>query len=179
MSEQSIRSVRWTMIVINIVILLLGVGFIAWPKESSEMLARAIGIVLMTSALVEILRFIIAKTKNIMSVVIMIFAALCAVVGLWFIVNPGWLVELFGMIFGIVIAAVGLMHLHQTVFIVRKNRQIWWISLIASFVIIGLGVLVIFNPMGLTNGLMVLIGVTMVIEAVTGFFNLPAIRYVS
>ena len=177
MDESSIKSIRNNMIITNIVILLLGVAFIAWPKESSEMLVMAIGIVLIAMAVFEVVVFLFAKNRGFTDVVSLIAGIIAALAGIWLLISPSWLVGFFGIIFGVIIIAVGLAHIHQAIFIIRHHRQIWWISLLVAVLAIALGVFVIINPFEFTNGLMIWIGIGMVIEAVFGFFNLPAMKH--
>ncbi len=177
MDENSIRSIRNNMIITNIVILLLGVAFIAWPKESAEMLVMAIGIVLIALAIFEVVVFLFIKKRGFADVVSLIAGIVAALAGIWLLISPSWLVGFFGIIFGAIIIAVGLAHIHQAIFIIRHHRQIWWVSLLVAVLAIALGVFIIINPFDFANGIMIWVGIGMVIEAVSGFFNLPALKH--
>ncbi|MBR2294778.1 MAG: DUF308 domain-containing protein [Clostridiales bacterium] len=177
MNENTIKNIKIGMLVTNILTLLAGVAFIAWPKESSEMFVRIIGILFLAAAVFETICFIFAKKRGIFDFISVFVAVAAAGLGIWFLINPSWLVGFFGYVFGVVIILIGIAHLHQTIFIVRYHRNIWWVSLLVAFLAIALGVFIIINPFGFADGLMIWIGIGMVIEAVFGFFNLPAIKH--
>ena len=96
--------------------------------------------------------------------------------GVMFIIKPEFLINVLNIVFGIVIILVGVANTHQALFILRKVRRKWWISLLVALLAIALGVFIIINPFSFTNGLMIWIGIGLIIEAVTGFINLPGLR---
>ena len=109
-------------------------------------------------------------------IVTIIGGIIVGAVGVFFMIDPAWLVGMMGLVFGIIVILIGLLHLHQSLFIIKAVRPMWWISLIISFCVIILGILICTNPFGLVNGIFVFIGITLIIEAVAGFYNLPALK---
>ncbi|MBO4636210.1 MAG: DUF308 domain-containing protein [Clostridiales bacterium] len=176
MTTESIRSIRRYMLIVNIVILLLGVAFIAWPKESSELLARITGVSLLLFSVFGLIVFLFAQSKGITDVLSLIGSVIVGVMGVMFIIKPEFLINVLNIVFGIVIILVGVANTHQALFILRKVRRKWWISLLVALLAIALGVFIIINPFSFTNGLMIWIGIGLIIEAVTGFINLPGLR---
>ncbi|MBP5330541.1 MAG: DUF308 domain-containing protein [Lachnospiraceae bacterium] len=176
MAPESIRSVRRYMLIVNIVMLLMGAAFIAWPKESSQMLARVLGVSLILFAVFGLGVFIFAKSRGITDFISLIGSAIVGIMGIIFTVNPDLLISVFNIVFGAIIILVGLANIHQAIFILRKVRKKWWISLLIAFLAVGLGVFIIINPFSFSNGLMIWIGLGLIIEAVFGFFNLPGLR---
>ena len=91
-----------------------------------------------------------------------------------FFVNT--MLNFFNIIFGVIILIIGLDHLFQAIFIIRHVRSLWWISLIVGLVAIGLGVLTLLNPFSAIRTAMIIVGITMVVEALGGLWNLPALK---
>lgn len=165
-----------TEIVLDIVLLLLGVVLIVWPVDAAIVLTRVVGGVLLLLAIVEIIVFIRSKTKDAFEYVGLVLSIVFAGVGIWFLVNPDWLVQFFNIMFGIMIGLYGLFGIVNSVGFARRSGGLWWIGLIMSIIALSLAVLIFMNPFATPKMLMIIIGVTLIVAAVTGIFNRLKIR---
>ena len=176
MSPERIKIIRNHMIIASILLLLIGIGFIVWPDEAARILARATAIVILGVALFEIALFFIGKRKGMTDVPAIIIGAILTTLGIYLLVKPDTLLEFFNVIFGIIILIIGLDHVFQSIFIIRHIRHLWWISLLVGIAAIGLGVLILVNPFSAIRTAMIIVGITMVVEALGGLWNLPALK---
>ena len=176
MNSDTVKSIRSNMLLTNIILLVVGLSFVIWPDKASDMFVRVLGGILIACAVFEIGKFLIEKKKGMGDIVTIIGGIIVGAVGVFFMIDPAWLVGMMGLVFGIIVILIGLLHLHQSLFIIKAVRPMWWISLIISFCVIILGILICTNPFGLVNGIFVFIGITLIIEAVAGFYNLPALK---
>ena len=176
MSPERIKTIRKHMLLASILLLLLGVCFIVWPDEAARMLARASAIVILAVGLFEIVLFALGKKKGIVDVPAIISGVLLCALGIYLLIKPDTMLNFFNIIFGIVIIIIGLDHIFQSIFIIRHIRKLWWITLIVGLVALGLGVLTLLNPFSAIRTAMIVVGITMVIEALGGLWNLPALK---
>lgn len=176
MSPERIKTVRNHMIIASILLLLIGVAFIAWPDEAARILARATALIIIGVSVFELILFFIGKHKGIVDVPAIISGVLLSALGIYLLIQPDTMLNFFNIIFGIIILIIGLDHLFQAIFIIRHVRSLWWVSLIVGVAAIGLGVLILVNPFSAVRTAMVIVGITMVVEALGGFWNLPALK---
>ncbi|MCR5049312.1 MAG: DUF308 domain-containing protein [Saccharofermentans sp.] len=176
MSPERIKSVRNHMIIASILLLLIGVAFIVWPDEAARILARATAIAIIGVGVFEMILFFIGKHKGIVDIPAIISGVLLIALGVYLLIQPDTMLNFFNIIFGIIILIIGLDHLFQAIFIIRHVRSLWWITLIVGVAAIGLGVLILVNPFSAVRTAMILVGITMVVEAIGGFWNLPALK---
>ena len=176
MSPERIKTVRNHMIIASILLLLIGVCFIVWPDESARLLTRATAIAIIGVGAFELILFILGKRKGMIDVPAIITGSILVVLGVYLLIKPDTMLNFFNIIFGVIILIIGLDHVFQAIFIIRHVRSLWWISLIVGVVAIGLGILTIINPFSAIRTAMILVGITMIVEALGGLWNLPALK---
>lgn len=176
MSPERIKSIRKHMLLASILLLVLGICFIAWPDEAARILARATAIVIIAVGVFELILFFIGKKKGVVDIPAIISGVLLGALGIYLLIQPDTMLKFFNIIFGIIIIIIGLDHIFQAIFIIRHIRSLWWISLIVGLVALGLGVLTLLNPFSAIRTAMIIVGVTMVVEAIGGLWNLPALK---
>lgn len=176
MSPERIRSIRNHMIIASILLLLLGVAFIVWPDEAARVLARASAICIIGLAVFELIVFILAKRKGFVDVPAVVVGVLLLALGIYLLINPDAILNFFNVIFGVIILIIGVDHMFQAIFIIRHIRKLWWISLLVGLLAIAAGILILVNPFSAIRTAMIIIGITMIVEAVGGLWNLPALK---
>ena len=176
MSPERIKTIRKHMLLTSILFLLLGVCFIVWPDEAARLLARATAIMIIAVGAFELVLFFLGKKKGVIDIPAIISGVLLLALGVYLLIKPDTMLNFFNIIFGVIILIIGLDHLFQAIFIIRHVRSLWWISLIVGLVAIGLGVLTLLNPFSAIRTAMIIVGITMVVEALGGLWNLPALK---
>ena len=176
MSPERIKTIRKHMLLTSILFLLLGVCFIVWPDEAARLLARATAILIIAVGAFELVLFFLGKKKGVIDIPAIISGVLLLALGVYLLIKPDTMLNFFNIIFGVIILIIGLDHLFQAIFIIRHVRSLWWISLIVGLVAIGLGVLTLLNPFSAIRTAMIIVGITMVVEALGGLWNLPALK---
>ena len=176
MSPERIKTIRTHMLLTSVLLLLLGISFIVWPDKAAEFLTRITAIIIIAVGAFELFVFFMGRRREVLDLPAIISGLLLAALGIFLLIKPDTMLNFFNIIFGIVILIIGLDHLFQAIFIIRHIRSLWWITLIVGFVAIGLGILVLINPFSAIRTAMVLVGITMVVEAIGGLWNLPALK---
>ena len=176
MSPERIKSVRTHMIISSIILLLMGLTFIIWPEGAAILITRITAIAILCVAVFEIVLFIMGKRKGFTDVLSLSIGVILTAVGLFLLIRPDSLLNFFNIIFGIIILLIGLDHLFQAVFIIRHVRTLWWITLVVGVAASVIGIIILINPGFATRTAMILVGITMIVEALGGFWNLPALK---
>ena len=87
----------------GIALLAIGILFLAAPTSSSLVIAAVIGIILILEGLVRGYAALRKKEKDISTKAILVLAVVLIVLGIFLLVNPGYLVAYSYIIFGIVL----------------------------------------------------------------------------
>ncbi|SCW66880.1 Uncharacterized membrane protein HdeD, DUF308 family [Ruminococcaceae bacterium YRB3002] len=165
-----------TQIIFDVVLLVLGIVLIVWPVDAALMLTRIVGIVMLVFAVIEIVVFVMSKSKESLEVIVLIGSIILAGIGIWLIVNPDWLVQFFNILFGLIICIYGIFGIVSSIGYARHSGGLWWIGLIMSVIGVALAILIFMNPFATPKMLMIIIGVTLIVAAVTGVYNTLRIR---
>jgi len=176
MSSDTIKSFRNGTIISSLVIILVGVSFIVWPKESAELLARVLAVAVLVAGITEMVLFFLGKRGGFTDVVALVTGVILLFVSIFLFMRPDLLINFFNIVFGIVIIVIGAQHVGQALFIVRYARELWWVSLLIGIAAILMGILIIINPFSATNAAMILIGITLIIEGAAGLYSAPALK---
>lgn len=176
MSFINVKSFRNGTIISSIIILILGISFIMWPKESAELLARVLALVVLSAGVVELVLFLWGKRGGFTDVIALTSSVVLLCISVFLLLRPDMLLNFFNVVFGIVILIIGVQHVGQSLFIVRYSRGLWWVSFLIGIAAVAMGILVIINPFSATNAAMTIIGVTMIIEGAAGLYSAPALR---
>jgi uncharacterized membrane protein HdeD (DUF308 family) len=158
-------------ILFDIVLLVLGIAFIVWPNNAAELLTRIVGIIILVLAIAEVIFFLKSKTRETWEIAGFVVAILFGLFGLWLVINPGWLVQFTNFIFGTIIAIYGLFGVISSLKFSRKAGGLWWLGLIMSITALALAILIFLNPTWISSFVMILIGATLIIAAVSGVLN--------
>ena len=157
-------------VLFDIALLLLGIALIIWPVDAAVTFTRVFGIVIVACALFQVISFIRNKERDIADMISIFGAVILGIAGVFLIVNPGWLVNFFNIVFGVLIIIYGLVNLINAI-IARKLQDAWFIPLIMAIVAIGMGVVIILVEFAATKALMYVIGGTLVFASITGIVN--------
>lgn len=176
MNPDRIKSIRRHMLFASILLLIAGIVFIVWPDAAAIILTRVVAAAILAFGAFEIAIFIIAKRKGFVDVPAIVSGVLTAILGAYLIIKPETMLNLFNIIFGVIILIIGVDHIFQSLFIIRYIRNLWWISLIVGVAAVVLGIITLLNPFSASRAIMILVGISMVIEAIGGFWNLPALK---
>lgn len=166
------RRIHDRMLAANAAAFLIGICFIVWPRESSLMLARVSGVILLAGALIETVMFFLSLKNRGNALLSLITAVILGAAGIWCIGKPDVIMGFFNVVFGIGIILVGLANIYQSLFVIRPVSAGRRISAAASVIAVAVGVFIILNPFSFTTGLMMWIGIGLVIEALFGIINI-------
>lgn len=176
MSPDRIKSIRNQMLLSSILLLIVGVVFIAWPDAAAVFLSRVTAVVILVLGAFNIAIFVFGMKRGHTDIPSILSGVLLMILGIYLLIKPEAMLNFFNIIFGIVILIIGLDHIFQSIFIIRHVRTLWWISLIVGIAAVGLAVITFINPFSAIRTAMILVGIAMVVEAIGGFWNLPALK---
>ena len=169
---ENIKKVVQNKIFLAILSIVLGVILIARQKAALDSLVWITGIVLLVSAAVFILIFAFKKDKHPSQ---LILGIVFAILGLLFAIKPGFVVNAFPVIIGIILIISGLMDLGSAL-TAPEGTSGKGLLILFSIVLILFGVLCIFQPGAIANAITLLIGIFLLINGIFDLILLIFIR---
>lgn len=146
--------------------LVLGFIMIFMPNIIGNALSYVLGIVLTVYGLFNIISFFLNKDDNMyMELVVGVIAT---AFGIFTLFSPGIIAEIIFVIIGIIIIIDSLMDVKNSFQLKALGMKKWWICLIVSIVVIILGLCTIFLADSIRNFLIIILGIMMIYEGVSG-----------
>lgn len=93
---------------------------------------------------------------------------ICIVV--FMLLQPEIVLSIFPMIVGGIIVVYGILDLKNGISLGTHKYRFWWVALIISVVTIGLGVLLLFNPISAIELAFCVIGVILIVDGGSDFW---------
>ncbi|MEE1318559.1 MAG: DUF308 domain-containing protein [Ruminococcus sp.] len=165
-SEHKDKNTASFVIISSLAYLVLGFIMIIFPTKISSVLCYTLGIVLTISGLFNIISFFVDKeAKMYLELIVGIIAT---AFGIFTLFSPKIIVDIIFVAIGIVIILDSLMDIKHSFQLKALGMKRWWICLIVSVAIILLGLSTIFFPTFFGNFLIILLGIIMIYEGISG-----------
>ncbi len=165
-SEHKDRNTASFVIISSLAYLVLGFIMIIFPTKISSVLCYTLGIVLTIYGLFNIISFFVNKeAKMYLELIVGIIAT---AFGIFTLFSPKIIVDIIFVAIGIVIILDSLMDIKHSFQLKALGMKRWWICLIVSVAIILLGLSTIFFPTFFGNFLIILLGIIMIYEGISG-----------
>ena len=127
--------------VLSVLAVLLGVVFLIWPDILLTILVRFIGAVFILGGIVAVVMFFTSRERMIMHSIVLGVGVVMAVIGVWILISPEFLITLMPKIIGLLLLICGITSFTGTVTLARRSYSRWWISLLLS-----IGILAAADP---------------------------------
>ncbi|MGI6178338.1 MAG: HdeD family acid-resistance protein [Eubacterium sp.] len=161
------KTIKWDMFILGIITAVIGVLIVANPDSSATTIIRIIGIILLVLGVIALISGLTEKKKGFSSYGDFAIGVFAVVFGILLLASPATFAQFIGFIFGIFIAVQGINDIIQA-FTVRKLRDPKWTGpLLVGVICIVLAAVMIFNPFSTFKALMIMIGVSLIIDGVT------------
>ncbi len=160
----------------GIISALLGCVLIFWPGLSMGLICQFVGAALTITGVLTALVFFTQPKDNPFRAASLIAGIPLAVLGVFIMLKPSFLVEFVPIFVGVIVLFDGMMNLIETFDLMKQKYSRWWISLIFAVLTIILGVLLILRPFGIAKFIMQAIGVIMLYNGISDIFIASRIK---
>ena len=147
----------------NIIYIIAGVLMILLPGHISDIICYLIAGVILSFAFNQVIKFTKEK-KN----YILVIGILAAMLGFYILFNPKSFASLIPTVVGVLITVDSISKLLGFLDLNKAGVEFNKVVLITTFLLLGLGLFLIFNPFGAIELIIVLIGVILIANGVLG-----------
>lgn len=142
----------------GIILLIIGIVLIFWPLSTLAGLCKLIGVCLIIGGALELVLGLAGENKSASNIII---GAIAIIVGIIFVISPGFVITLLPRIIGIITAAGGLIFLIRA--LVKKEKGPADVAeIVGGAVALVVGIVLIFYAASAVRLLMIVMGIFLV-----------------
>lgn len=169
--NESLKSYKARILFVDIVMLILGVGFIIWQDDMMAKLILVTGIMIALAGVILVINFILDKEKTAFDWTIMVIGVLILAGGVLLAIFAGSVVNISVFLFAGLLAVYGIIDIVTAFIITRQTGGIWWLPLLLGLAALGLGVGIIILKTQGNDALAIMTGITFIVAALGGIIN--------
>lgn len=174
-----VKAIQRNRLIMALVMLVQGIMIIWNPIGAMLGGAKLTAVLIAVAGILTFLGYLRDKNKSTGTKVMMAVSACIAGIGVWSFFQPGYLAAAMKVIIGVMIALNGLGNLLQAWKLEKKEGASWWISLIAAFAAIVIGVLLVIYPFDTGAVLERFMAVSLIYTAVNDLWAMYQLRKAS
>jgi uncharacterized membrane protein HdeD (DUF308 family) len=161
------KETKWNNKVNLIVLLIIGLLLLIFPKESLNIACYLIASILMLGGFTYIIRIIKKKSIETNGDLISVVASIAAIaISVTIFIDPTWIIRVINVIIGLLLIINSILNIINLLKFSKDRTSIWWIFLSFTILIMIVGVLIIINPEFLMKVVVRLEGASLVIDTI-------------
>ena len=168
------KKLKWNLILMSILYLALGIFLLMVPGTALNIVCYALGGVVLACAAVQLVRYFAVERGVFQSQLTLISGLVCLGLGAFLIIRSDLVVRILPIVFGLFVIFDSLGRIQNALELRRCEYSSWKGFLLLAVLSIVLGIVMILDPFGTMETLVMAIGVILIIE---GALNLLSALY--
>ena len=169
--NNALKSYKARIMIVDIVMLLLGIGFIIWQDDMLATLILVTGVLVAVAGVILVINFLLDKDKTAFDWTIMIIGVIILASGILLAVFANAVVNISVFIFAGLLVVYGIIDIFTSIAITRLTGGIWWVPLLLGLAATGLGIGIIVLKTQGTDAVAIMTGIAFIVAAVGGIIN--------
>lgn len=169
--NNALKSYKARIMIVDIVMLLLGAGFIIWQDNMLATLILVTGVLVAVAGLILVINFLLDKDKTAFDWTIMILGVIILAGGILLAVFANAVVNISVFIFAGLLVIYGIVDIFTSIAITRLTGGIWWVPLLLGLAATGLGIGIIILKTQGTDAVAIMTGIAFIVAAAGGIIN--------
>ena len=168
------KKLKWNLILMSVLYLGLGIFLLMRPSTALNVVCYALGGVVLVCAAVQLVRYFAVERGIFQSQLTLISGIICLGLGAFLILRSDIVVRILPIVFGLFVIFDSLGRIQNALDLRRCEYPSWKGFLLLPVLSVVLGVVLIVNPFGAMETLVMAIGVILIVE---GAINLLSALY--
>ena len=169
-----VKKLKWNLVLMSALYLGLGVFLLMKPTTALNIVCYALGAVVLACAAVQLIRYFVVERGVFQSQLTLISGIICLALGAFLILRSDIVVSILPIVFGLFVIFDSLGRIQNALELRRCEYPSWKSFLLLAVLSIVLGVIMIVDPFGTMETLVMAIGVILIVE---GSLNLLSALY--
>ena len=168
------KKLKWNLILMSMLYLGLGVFLLLVPGTALNLVCYALGAVVLACAVVQLVRYFAVERGVFQSQLTLVSGLVCLGLGAFLIIRSDIVVRILPIVFGLFVIFDSLGRIQNALELRRCQYSSWKGFLLLALLSIVLGVVMIVDPFGAMETLVMAIGIILIVE---GTLNLLSALY--
>ena len=168
------KKLKWNLILMSVLYLGLGAFLLLVPGTALNVVCYALGAVVLACAVVQLVRYFAVERGVFQSQLTLVSGLVCLGLGAFLIIRSDIVVRILPIVFGLFVIFDSLGRIQNALELRRCQYSSWKGFLLLALLSIALGVVMIVDPFGAMETLVMAIGIILIVE---GALNLLSALY--
>ncbi|WP_270913770.1 HdeD family acid-resistance protein [Allofournierella sp. CML151] len=160
------KNFRKTFSISSVAFILVGLALLLWPDVSLRLVCGLFGLVILLKGVSSIYSFLKAEVRGFFSYFGWLFGAIAVALGIFLLIRPQTVVSVLPILVGLFVILDGVMRVQSAFELRAAGYDRWWSLLLLALVSVVLGAVMLWNPFGTVELLVMAIGVILMVEGV-------------
>ena len=169
-----VKKLKWNLVLMSALYLGLGVFLLMKPTTALNIVCYALGAVVLACAAVQFIRYFVVERGVFQSQLTLISGIICLALGAFLILRSDIVVSILPIVFGLFVIFDSISRVQNALDLRRCGYSSWKSFLLLPVLSVVLGVIMILNPFGTMETLVMAIGIILIVE---GSINLLSALY--
>ena len=169
-----VKKLKWNLVLMSVLYLGLGIFLVLKPGTALNIVCYALGGVVLACAAVQLIRYFVVERGVFQSQLTLISGLVCLALGAFLLLRSDIVVSILPIVFGLFVIFDAIARVQNALDLRRCGYDSWKGFLLLPVLSVVLGVVLIVNPFGAMETLVMAIGVILIVE---GAINLLSALY--
>ena len=158
------KKLKWNLILMSLLYLALGIFLLMVPGTALNVVCCALGGVVLACAAVQLVRYFVVERGVFQSQLTLISGLVCLALGAFLIIRSDVVVRVLPIVFGLFVIFDSLGRIQNALELRRCGYPSWKIFLLLAVLSVVLGIVMVVDPFGTMETLVMAIGLILILE---------------
>lgn len=166
-ADKAIQQARTNLIMSSIILCIAGLVFMIFSGTVVNTIGWILGSIFCVIGIIYLIGYIRRQTR-----LSELFAGIISLVaGVLILIHPGWVMSLLSVIIGIYVLIEGALKAKISIDAKKQQAKGWWVLLVAALLSIAVGILLVFNPFGISKMFIFFVGLALLLNGVENIIH--------
>lgn len=166
-TDKPIQQARNNLIMSSIILCITGLVFMIFSGTVVNIIGWVLGGIFCVVGLIYLIGYI----RRQMFLSELFFSIISLVAGILLLIHPGWIMSILSIIVGIYILIEGALKLKIAIDAKKQQARGWWVLLVIALISIGISIVLIVNPFGISKIFIFLLGVALLLNGIENIIH--------
>ena len=162
-----IKQLKWSIIVMAIAYIVLGVVLIMYPSQVQKLISYILAFALIAMGIVNLIQYTRLDTNQIVNSYDLVLGFSTMIGGILIIINVERFEQLVLIVMGFMILVSGVMKLQSSVNLMRLRSTSWQVPFAMAMICIVYGIIMLINPFGAGGFFFAMMGIGFILSGIT------------
>lgn len=166
------EKIRNTLVATSVLYLLFGIIMLFFPTMVITSVCYLVGIMFLFVGASGIVMYVKTEAKTMFTSFTLVMSIVFGAFGIYVLLNPESFASFLPLVMGIFLLVDSVSKLSMAFDLKNASYKNWWQMLIVAFILLGCGLLLVFNPFEALAVSVQIIGALLIVDAISNIFTI-------